>query len=423
MKQRKLPSNPELEEAMLGCLLIDPQAIGRTLFLRPEDFKIVKNQWIHEAILSLHERGAEIDHVTILNELEACGRDVGGAVYLTRLLNSVPSALHAETYACQLVELATRREFIGIAADLAKAAYSKTPTEEIIVSIGKQLASAARGRSDFVSGLDLADEYYAKVEEWAQNPVPDGVRGMRVGLHAFDQPMGGLNKGELLVIASRPRVGKTALIAHVALKLALAGHGVILWEGEMNRQQIIGRMVSDMSGVPSKKARAGTLTGDEMEKYANALARIHQLSNLRISDRTGVTTAQLRADVLAMPDTDVVLVDHIRLFADKDDNEVRRLGTITWNLKQLAKDGIAVVAAAQLNRGLESRQDKRPRLHDIRASGLVEENADGVYGLYREAGKREIEIIVLKCREGEADSIGKVYFDPTIMRFGNLERG
>ena len=424
MSKREVPSNIRLDEATIGSLIIDPQAVGRIQFLQPADFHLRKNGWIYEAIQALYNSQEAIDFVTITEELEKRNQlhVVGGAEYLTRLINSVPSALHVGSYARQLVELATRREFIQIASELAKAGYGSDPPEKTITEIGGRLFRAARGRADFRPMPDLVDEHFELVDEYTKHPMPDGVRGIRTGLNAFDIPMGGLNKGNLLIVASRPGTGKSALLAHCALKVALAGANVVFWEGEMTSNEIVGRMASAMSGVGGRKVKSGVLTSEEFEKYTNALGQIRSLHNLKISDKTDIATTELRSIIASMRNVDVVFVDHIRLFGDRDDNEVRRLGRISWNLKQIAKDGHAVVAAAQLSRRSEYRADNRPQLADIRSSGEIEENADGVYGLYRENGDTKLEIIALKCREGEAGKAGIAYFNPQTMRIGNPAR-
>lgn len=439
---KMIPHNVEAEEALLGSVLIDPQCFRKIRGIDSKKFYVQKNAWMWEALGEIVAKGHQIDHVSLCDELEEKGRleEVGGAAYITHLINAVPSALSVQTYADRVAVKAQRRNLIWIASKLAQKAYAEENTpEEIVSEIVPLFSRAVGGQAMLVPANELVEAHWRDVEYWAANPVADGIRGMRTGIKAFDIPLGGVEKGLLTLVASRPRVGKTALLAQVALNLALAGHKVIVFELEMNSGQIIARMASSLSGVRGKAIKAGKAESDEYELYSHALARITDLrGKLCISDVTNISTIDASAATALMPDVDIVIADHLRLFSDPDQNEVRRLGKISWQLKQLAKTGIAVICAAQLNRGSAYRADKRPRLEDLRQSGELEENADNVLGLYRpllqdvdEAINNErettanlsephaLEMLGLKYREGEGNFIGEACFDPSCMRITN----
>lgn len=417
MESRELPRNLDLEEALLGSCVIDPDALAQISFLRSEDFWVYKHRMIYEAMLDT----PVVDYLTLCDKLEQRGtlQEVGGAAYISTLVNVVPSALHVVTYADTLVDLALKRGVIRSASEAVKAAYTETPAEEVIADAGRAITGLIRQRGDFRSAAELTDEHTARVDEWAANPVADGVRGIRTGLTDLDRVIGGLEPQMLIVLGSRPRVGKTALMANIAVRVARQGIGVMFVSLEMSASQLIGRMAGGVSRVPTRAIKSGNVEPGVRARYDAALDALHNLDGLYISDTTSLTTQAVRAAALALGYPPLVLVDHIRLVADKHDREVQRLGMITWGLKQLAKEGhCTVVAAAQLNRALEHRADKRPTLADLRDSGEIEENADIVLGLHREPETidRTLEIRPLKNREGPTNTLVRLFFNPATMQ-------
>lgn len=430
--ERLPPHNIEAEEAVLGSILIDPEAIYRIHCLKEASFYIIKHRWIWQACLALTARHEPIDFVTLTQELARQQQldEIGGPAFISHLVNVVPTALHAEGYATIVTEHARRRALLHAASRIAELAYMlDQPVDEAEAEALRVLMEAPQGNSLMLPAATGAGEVLNLVLTWAEQPLAPGeVRGLSTGFRALDQALGGLAPETLNILAARPGMGKSALACAVAENVARRQQAVAIFSLEMSRRQVLARLACAQAQVNWLRVRQGLTDQADLQRMIQELTALSHLP-LYISDATNLTVAQVRAEVarlLAQQPVSLVVVDHIGLLGDQDDNDVRRLGNITWGLKRIAKDfHVPVLALAQLNRGVELRQEKRPVLADLRESGRIEENADVVMMLYREryyephTPQDEVEVILRKNRDGEAQATAHLRFEEAFARFSD----
>ena len=426
------PHNVEAEEAVLGSVLIDPEAIYRINFLKAEFFYIIKHQWVWDACGALAERHEPIDFLTVTQELAGRNQldELGGPVYISHLINVVPTALHAEGYARIVAEHARRRALLKAASRVAELAYAlDRPVDEVEAEALRALMEVPHANGQMLPAATATGEVLDLVLDWAEHPLaPGDVRGLATGFRALDRALGGLSPDTLSILAARPGMGKSALAFALAENIARCQQTVAIFSLEMSRRLVMARLTCARAGVNWLRVKQGLTDGDDLQRMIQELTALGHLP-LHISDATDLTTAQVRAEVArlqARQPVSLVVVDHLGLLADPDDNDVRRLGNITWALKRIAKDfHVPVLAIAQLNRGVELRQDKRPLLADLRESGRIEENADIVMMLYREryyqpeSAQDEVEVIIRKNRDGENQAIAHLRFEESFARFSD----
>lgn len=436
LPSRLPPHSLEAEEAVLGSILIDPVTLdyASAHIGAPGDFYLVKHQWIWEAMLALHKRHDPIDFVTMCEELDRREQlaEIGGQAYISHLINGVPTAIHAEGYARIVANTARRRNLLKAASDVAQLAYAEErDIDEIEADALRAVFHVQRGNGKMHTASHVAGEVFDLVLAWAESPLKPGqVRGLSAGFHALDAALGGLEQETLTILAGRPGMGKSALGFNIAENVARRGKHVAIFSLEMSRKKVMARLACGRARVNWLHVQQGTTPDADLTRLMEAIGALGELP-LHISDATDLTTAQVRAEVARLhvrSPLSLVVLDHIGLLADKDDNEVRKMGAITWALKRIAKDlGVPVLALAQLNRGVELRADKRPVLADLRESGRIEENADVVLMMYREkyydpTANDEIEAIVRKNRDGENNVTAHLRFVEEYARFYDMER-
>jgi replicative DNA helicase len=421
--------------AVLGSLMIAPNAAHDvSTIVQPNDFYVVKHGWVYEAILDLHERREPFDYVTVCDELGRRGRldELGGVVYLSQLVNGVPTAIHVEAYARIVRRTAQRRHLISAAGEIAKAAYDEEiSADEAIDRAEAAVFGVARHNQRGVLrhvGPDLS-EYYDFVSSRSGDPL-----GIPTGLVDLDRVMrgGGLPRSALVVVAARPSMGKSALLLRFALNAARRGKRAALFSLEMSREQIAQRLVSIESGIDGRRLDKGDLTEQEWEGFADASAALSELP-FYLDDTPGVTPLEVRGKARrlhAEHGLDLVLVDYLQLMAPgrRLGNREQEVAYMSQSLKALARElDVPVVAASQLNRSLEHRRDKRPTLADLRESGAIENDADLVMFIYRDEYYDEetdtpgiAEVIVGKQRNGPTGKVD-LFFNKTLTRFDNAE--
>jgi replicative DNA helicase len=435
--QQTQPHNEQAEQATLASILIDPGTLDLVrAIVAPTDFYIVKNGWVYSAMLGLTKKGMPIDFVTLCDELQAREQlaELGGAAYLSECRSSVPTAMHAEGYARIVANAARRRDLVLASSDIAQLAYDeKNDVTDAETEALRILSGKLRADGHMMTAQQAAGELYDLVSAWASNPLAPGqVRGLAMGYRALDLALGGLDPDTLTVLAGRPGMGKSALAGCVAENVARSGRPAAIFSLEMSRRAVLARLACGRARVNWQEVKRG-LT--DVEKFSDLTYHISDLSTLPffINDESGLTVAQVRAQVArlcARGRLGLVVLDHIGLMGDKDENEVRRIGNITWGLKRIAKDfGVPVLALSQLNRAVEGRDDKRPTLGDLRDSGHIEQNADNVLMMYREAyynaetaDPLKAEIIIRKAREGEANISANLAFLAKYGRFYDLDQ-
>ncbi|MBN1887043.1 MAG: replicative DNA helicase [Thermoflexales bacterium] len=431
------PHSLEAEEAVLGSILIDPTALDQAgaHLSQPGDFYLVKHGWIWDTMHTLHKRRDPIDFLTVCEELDRRGQlaDAGDQAYLSHLIGSVPTAIHAEGYARIVADTARRRRLIQAAGDIVQLAYAEDlDIDQVEADALRLLCTIQPGNGKMLTARHVAGEVLDMVSTWAENPLKPGqVRGLSTGFSAIDRTLGGMARDTLIILAGRPGMGKSALAFNIAENVARQGKHVAVFSLEMSRRKVVARLACGRARVNWLRVQQGLTDGQDLTRLMAAIGELGELP-LAISDATDLTTAQVRAEVArlhAKKPLSLVVLDHIGLLADQDDNEVRRLGKITWALKRVAKDfGLPVLALAQLNRSVESRDNKRPKLGDLRESGKIEENADVVLMMYREKyykpdAQDVVEIIARKNRDGETHANAHLRFVEEYARFYDVAEG
>ena len=433
------PHSAEAEEAVLGSLLIDPDAIfDVSNFLKPDSFYRVKNKWIYEAILSLNERREPLDLITITEELRRREQleEVGGEAYVIGLINAVPTSINAESYGRVVEATAVRRAMIKAASEIANLAYNEAEDINIVIDRAEQSLfsiSEERTTRDLVPVKQIASEYLERIQEL--HARGDDVIGVPTGFTDLDRMLGGLNKSDLIIVAARPGMGKTSLQNAMALTAARRyGKRIALFNLEMSGEQLVQRMIAAETKIDSQRLRRGDLQEHEWPIFMEAIGRLSE-TRIFIDDTPSITPNQLRTKcrrLYAEHGLDLVMIDYLQLMQTEraTNNRVQEISEISRALKGLARElDVPVVAAAQLSRAVEQRQDKHPQLSDLRDSGSIEQDADIVMFIYRDeyynhdTSERPniAEITIAKHRNGPTGTID-LYWHGQLATFRNLQR-
>jgi len=415
------PHSVEAEEAVLGSVLIDPEALWRVSdFLRREDFYIVKHQWVWEGCQCLHQHHLPIDFVTLNRELAAREQldEVGGPAYISHLINCVPTAIHAEGYGRIVAGLAERRRLLAAASTIAQLAYDESLAHETATDQSERAVLAARRiRTDRTVRLSEAlRQYYDQVEYRYEHRGE--LLGVPTGYEDLDRLTGGLQRSDMIVVAARPGQGKTSLLLTIALNAAKRFQQcVAIFSLEMSQAQLTERLVAQEAGIDSQRLRTGDLRDDEWPCFVQAQTALSDVS-IVIDDTPALSAAQLRAKARRLDaehGLDLILVDYLQLMtSDRHiENRNQEVAALSQALKNLARElNVPVVVASQLSRAVEQRQDKRPLLSDLRDSGAIEQDSDVVLFLYRDGAYHDTcetpnatELIVAKHRKGPTGTI------------------
>ena len=433
--ERMPPHSIEAEEAVLGSILIDAEAIFRvSSFLKGEDFYIVKNQWVWEACMALHERREPIDFVTLTRELEAREQlnEIGGATYISHLINVVPTAIHAEGYGRIVERTAIRRRLLNAASDIAQLAYEESDEIDQTIDAAEQAlfgVSQHRIARDMVPIAEAIRSYYDRIEylyEHRGEPL-----GIPTGFLDLDKLLGGLQRSDLIIVAARPGVGKTSLMLNIALSAARRFHQrVAIFTLEMSNEQIVQRLVSAETSIDSQRLRLGDLHEDEWPLFVQATSALSD-ALIFVDDTPSISALQLRTKARrlhAEHGLDLVIIDYLQLMTgdQRTENRVQEISYLSRALKGLARElHVPVLVASQLSRAVEQRSDKRPVLSDLRESGSIEQDADIVMFIYRddvydEASDRKnvAELIIAKHRNGPTGTV-ELFFQRNLTQFRN----
>ncbi|KPK10790.1 MAG: replicative DNA helicase [Anaerolineae bacterium SG8_19] len=433
------PNNVEAEEALLGSLLIDTDAIFEVAsFLRPNAFYREQNKWIFEAILDLNERREPVDLITLTDELRRRNQleELGGEAYIIGLINMVPTSINARSYGRIVEAAAIRRRMITAASTIANLAYDEDESVNVVIDRAEQALfgiSEERTKRDLVPVKEIASSYLDRIEEL--HARGDDVIGVPTSFSDLDKLLGGLNKSDLIIIASRPGMGKTAL--QLAISQAAArrfAKRVAIFSLEMSGEQLVQRMIAAETRIDSQRLRRGDLKEHEWPIFYEAVGRISECQ-LFIDDTPSITPMQLRTKARrlhAEHGLDLIMIDYLQLmYAERaQNNRVQEISEISRSLKGLARElDLPVVAASQLSRAVEQRQDKRPQLSDLRDSGSIEQDADVVIFIYRDeyyhpdtSDRPNIaEISVAKHRNGPTATVD-LYWHGQLATFRNLQR-
>ena len=421
-----VPHSKEAEEAIIGSILINPDAYYDVAgFLSADDFYIHRHRWVFESFLRLNERRAPIDILTVTEELDQMGYlgEVGGPAFLTALINNVPTALHATAYAHLVEETAIRRRMLEAANQIAKSAYQEDITVETAINNAEKAVfsvSERRLSSDLQPIQKVLSEYYDRVGDLANRD--DETYGVPTNFRDLDNLLGGLQPSDLLIIAGRPGSGKTSFMLSLAKNAArVANKHIAIFSMEMSNEQLVQRLISQETGIDAQRLRLGKLEGNEWNLFAEAVESLGK-TRIFLDDTPSITPTQMRAKCRRLHlehRLDLVIIDYLQLMQgdSRSDNRVQEVSYISRNLKTLARElNVPVLAGAQLSRAVEQRSDKRPVLSDLRESGSLEQDADIVMFIYREDKDKEdsilknvAEIIVSKHRNGPTGSVQLVF--------------
>lgn len=431
----------EAEEAMLGSLLIDPEAIHDVrLLVQPDFLYREQNGWILQAIYDLDDRREPCDLITLTTELrkkEGRLEALGGEAYIIGLINTVPTSINAKSYAMIVRNGAWRRRGITALSQIAQLMHDTELDTSDVMDQAESILFGIRDQdhgNGFVTAKQLAAEFLDEVDIAAQ--TPDGMIGVPWGFADLDKITGGI-VDDFIVIGARPSMGKTSLLLSVAENTAVQNGGNVgFFSIEMNPLALMNRLISRRAKIDSQRIRRGQLQEHEWEGFYEAAGKI-SASNLFI-DHGSVTVSQMRARARrwhARYGLDLIMVDYLQLMhpeiADAKLPRVAQMATITRGLKTIGAElGVPVMAASQLNRGVEQRQDKRPMLADLRDSGTIEQDADTVLFIYRdeyyEGDSTErpniAEINVAKARNGPAGYVVDLHWSSMFATFRNLAR-
>ena len=436
------PQDVQAEKSLLGAIMISDAILPEILtIIRSRDFYEERHAIIFEAMADLYDSHKPVDLLTLTAELKSKKKlkSIGGAAYLAELSNFVPAAAHAKAYA-EIVEKASlRRRLIQAGTDIANKAYSDD------AEVGSLIGEAERDlfnvsdkivKSDYVAMDTLLADAFDRIEELRNNK--GALRGLKTGFRDLDKMTAGFQKGDLVIVGARPAMGKTTFAQNLAYNIAtINNRGVLFFSMEMADNEIIDRMISDVSGVSNWKIRTGNINSEEHQRLMDALGEMDNVP-IYIDDTSSMTIVELRNKARrAMHDHDIgiVIVDYLQLITGDDrykGNRVQEVTEISRGLKILARElGIPVIALSQLSRTVTGRDNPRPLLSDLRDSGSIEQDADLVLFLHRpdyyhqnEDDYEETnitELIIAKHRHG---AVGKVelYFHPELLRFMSLDK-
>jgi len=434
MAEKLPPQNIEAEEAVLGSILIDRDAIIKVApFLKPEDFYREKNGWIFAAVLDLYDRHEPADFVTMCDELERRGQleDVGGREYVTSLLNAVPTAVHAEYYGHIVERCATLRRLIGAAGGIAAIGYQDDIEADEAIDQSEQLlfkVAERRQTRDFIALKEAMHSYGEQLDVlFAQK---GHVVGVPTGFAVLDEVLGGLRKNDFIVLAARPSAGKTALGLGIACNAAKTGVPVGVFSLEMSSEQLVQRLVSMEARVDSHRLGTGYFSEDDWPAISQAMAVLSELP-IYIDDSAASTVMELRSKarrLKAEQNIGLVVIDYLQLMQGRGlENRVQEVSEISRALKGLARElQVPVLTISQLSRAVESRTDHMPLLSDLRESGSIEQDADVVIFIHREKMYNEntprgdvADVRVAKHRNGPVDTVHLRFF-PEYTQFTDL---
>jgi len=422
------PQSVDAEQSVLGGLLMNARAWDRVVdILTDADFYTDAHRRIWRHIALAAERGQSFDVVTVAEGIDAAGESsaTGGLAYLGALANNTPSAANIRSYAEIVRERATMRRLQAAAADLHSACSSpagRKPEELAAVAEAAMLEAIDRSSGDLGSLSDAFIEAMYYVDSRGE------AGGLTTGFRDFDGITGGLEPGQLVIVAARPSVGKTVFGCNVADHVAKAGGSVLFMTLEMTRREIGMRIMAARSSVSVHSMRSGTKDAAAWKRM-NEQVPAAKGQRLMIDDTPAVSVAHVRAKARRLsrkPGLSLVIIDYLQLMRGEGDNRTQEMGSVSRGLKALAKElQVPIIALAQLNRGVEGRSDKRPMLSDLRDSGEIEQDADIVVMLHREALYNDspawagiADALVRKNRNGPTGDL-LLSYQPEQMRFAD----
>lgn len=440
MAERKMPQNLEAEMSILGSCFLSTYALDKVCEeVTSEMFYHESNKKIFEAIYELHENKVPLDTTTLVNEIEK--RDnintIGGLEYLSEVVDSVITAANIDYYIDIVREKALRRKLIEVSTMITTSAFDEdSETNDIIDNAEKNIFNVTKARKagEFKSISDVMKSTQQQIEDLAKNDKE--ITGIATGFYDFDKLTSGLHANELIILAARPAMGKTAFGVNIAVNAAInSKKNVALFNLEMSAEQLAMRMISAAGGIEQNKLKTGRLEHNDWKKVNEAISELSE-TKLFIEDASGITVSEIRAKCRRLaaqdPGLGLVVIDYLQLIqgsAKYAGNRQQEVSEISRSLKTMAMElKVPVIALAQLSRSVELRENKRPIMSDLRESGSIEQDADIVMFLYRDdyynktaAEQTNIsvtELIVGKHRNGSTGTI-ELLFERSMSNFRN----
>lgn len=433
------PHSVEAERAVIGSMMMDGDAIQVAAeLLLPEDFYNGQYGVIFSALVAMYHQGIGADLVTIQNKLREMEvpPELTSTEFIGDIINSVPTSVNIKHYVKIVQEKSVLRRLIKVTENVTANCYmDRQPLEEILDDTEKQVFDVVQKRSssEFENIRDVVLRTLDSIEQAARQK--GHITGLETGFRDLDYKTAGLQKSDLILIAARPAMGKTAFVLNLAEYIALHSSSTIaMFSLEMSKEQLVKRMLAMNSKVDSQKIRTGSLEDEEWGKLVESVRRLGN-SNLVIDDTSGITAAELRSKCRKLKmekGLDLVIIDYLQLMSGsgqrKGDNRQQEISDISRSLKIMARElNVPVVALSQLSRAVEQRPDKKPMLSDLRESGAIEQDADMVMFLYRDEYynpdtelKGQAEVIIAKQRSGPTGSVHLAWL-AQYTKFGNLE--
>ncbi|HZG59115.1 MAG TPA: replicative DNA helicase [Anoxybacillus sp.] len=433
------PQNIEAEQAVLGAIFLDSAALTlASEVLVPEDFYRASHQKIFHAMLKVADRGEPVDLVTVTAELADAKvlEEVGGVSYLSELANSVPTAANVEYYARIVEEKSILRRLIRTATSIAQEGYTREDeVDDLLNEAEKKIMEVSQRKNTgaFQNIKDILVQTYDNIE-MLHNRKGE-ITGIPTGFIELDRMTAGFQRSDLIIVAARPSVGKTAFALNIAQNVATkTNENVAIFSLEMSAQQLVMRMLCAEGNINAQNLRTGKLTPEDWGKLTMAMGSLSN-AGIYIDDTPGIRVSEIRAKCRRLKQESglgMVLIDYLQLIQGSGRNRENRqqeVSEISRSLKALARElEVPVIALSQLSRSVEQRQDKRPMMSDIRESGSIEQDADIVAFLYRDdyydkdsENKNIIEIIIAKQRNGPVGTV-QLAFIKEYNKFVNLER-
>jgi replicative DNA helicase len=434
------PQNLDAEVSLLGAILIDETVVTRVGdTLTVNDFYDRRHQAIYDAMLRLYESHRPVDLLTLSDELKK--KDllevIGGMDYLSELTNMVPTAANAEHYSDIITQKAMRRRLIQASTEIAELGFDEDkPISELLETAEAEIfaVSDKNTRSELMSLEQILAESFDRLEELSKNKGQ--LRGVRTGFRDLDNKLAGLQRSDLIILAGRPSMGKSAFAINIAHNIAVQEkQAVLIFSLEMSKDQLVDRMLADESGVDSWNIRTGNLSDDDFEKLSHAMGVLAE-APIYIDDTPGVSVLEMRTKArreMHNHPLGLIVVDYLQLMSGSgrgySDNRVQEISEISRGLKLIARElNVPVIALSQLSRSVESRNPPHPQLSDLRESGSIEQDADIVMFIYREdyykpeTDRQHItDIMIRKHRSGPTGTI-ELYFQMERQKFLTLDK-
>lgn len=436
------PHNLDAESSLLGSVFVDPDAIVRVAdIVDKDDFYDERHALIYESINKLYAKHRPIDVLTVSNQLKEDGflDTVGGSSYLAELTNMVPTAAHAEEYADIVSGKATRRKLIKVSEELVRLGYDEArEIADVIDSAETELFNVSQQhiQQDVESLENILAQSFERLDELHRDKGK--IRGVPTGFKDLDNVLAGLQRSDLIIIAARPSMGKTAFSLQLAHNVAIkAGQPVLFFSLEMSKEQLVDRLLSVESGVDAWNIRTGNLSDQDFERIGRAMGTLGE-APIYMDDTPGLTISEMRTKAKReqhQRQLGLIVVDYLQLMSGggrygADGNRVQEISEISRGLKLIARElNVPVIALSQLSRSVESRTPPHPQLSDLRESGSIEQDADVVAFLYRDEYYNPentqkpgiLEVMIRKHRNGPTDTV-ELFFDKAKQRYRSITR-